>query len=163
MKWITNDGHRYAHQLFHHMVISKTGLKRQETTLNDLRDVDFRNIHKQLMIKRLRKHLLENPNEADPKKWKISKRKIGELYPNALQFVNENGVLIYFNDGIVKHWLINLKLDQYVDDFVKNGYDTMDKLIKIDNESMVKIGIDTQDHRKTILCHIKEWDENPKM
>ena len=59
--------------------------------LNDLLDIDFRGIGKQAMIKRLRKHFLENPEEKDQNKWKVSAEKIWKLYPNALQFKNEKG------------------------------------------------------------------------
>ena len=71
--------------------------------LNDLLDIDFRGIGKQAMIKRLRKHFLENPEEKDQNKWKVSAEKIWKLYPNALQFKNEKGKCldVVANGGVI--------------------------------------------------------------
>ena len=164
MKWIVNDGHRYAHQLFHHMIISKTGIKLQDTNSNNLREIDFRNIGKQLMIKRLRKLLLENPDETDQKKWKISKRNIKAIYPNALQFVNEKEELVQFGDRFIPYWMENMvKLPEYKDNFVKNGFDSMDKLIKMTLEEMEEIGIDKAEHRDKIRLYLNKWEESLAM
>ena len=86
MKWIPTDGFRYIQQLFHHILITKTGTKVK--TADERSEVDFRNIGKEKLIKRLRGYLLENPNE-EAKKWRIAASKISQLFTNCVEFVNE--------------------------------------------------------------------------
>jgi len=84
------DGYRYIHQLFHHIVVTKTGKKRQQAAQGDLLEVDFRGIRNEGMLKRLKQHLFENP-KAKPEKLKIAKWKIAQLYPNLTRYADENG------------------------------------------------------------------------
>ena len=46
------------------------------------------------MVKKLRTHILENPDDNEPIKWRISKEKIGKLCPNCRQFFNEKKEVI---------------------------------------------------------------------
>ena len=61
----------------------------------------------------------------------------------------------------VKRWLKEeVKMEQYCDLFVKNGYDDMETVLEMNDNELIEIGIDKKGHRKKILIYIEKKKNN---
>lgn len=59
----------------------------------------------------------------------------------------------------VADWLNGLSLQQYIDNFVEHGFDSM-KHLRLSRQDLVKIGIKDVTHRDKILSSLFEFDSN---
>ena len=84
---ISSDTLRYIQRLFHHFLITKTGIPKQRTA-SKLLEIDFRGICNEEIIPRLGKYLFEDENKPKNKR-KIAEWKIKQIYPNIKKYVNE--------------------------------------------------------------------------
>ena len=70
------------------------------------------------------------------------------------------------NHEQVQKWLINLNLEEYIDCFIKHGYEDLDAIQYLDMESLKKMGIDKVGHQKKLLMQksidLKDEDKDKK-
>ena len=66
---------------------------------------------------------------------------------------------INLNNDVIETWLTDKcgNLLQYLDNFLENGYDTMDRIALINKvDELEEIGIELKGHQKKILCEISK-------
>ena len=57
----------------------------------------------------------------------------------------------------VQRWMVNiLKLPQYFQLFIDNGYDEIETIMEMDDKELQDIGINKKGHRKKILRYIRK-------
>ena len=54
----------------------------------------------------------------------------------------------------VKHWLLSLNLDQYLTDFKRGGYTTVEQCSTLTDEKLEQLGITLPGHKKRILAYL---------
>ncbi|XP_024286260.1 SAM and SH3 domain-containing protein 1 isoform X6 [Oncorhynchus tshawytscha] len=64
--------------------------------------------------------------------------------------------------GLVYEWLQNLKLPQYLEGFVDNGYDDLEVCKQIGDPDLDAIGVHVQHHRQKLLDAVKRLREQEK-
>merc|ERR1711933_538432 len=83
-----------------------------------------------------------------------------DITPKTRQSISEQSDAATPGSGIdkiisVKQWLLIFGMDQYFDDFVKNGYDSLDIIKEITDKSELEdIGIVSNDHQTKIMTQI---------
>lgn len=60
----------------------------------------------------------------------------------------------------VVEWLNGLSLSEYVDNFIKNGFDSISFISNISRSDLVEIGIDNSNHRDRIINSLDQIDFN---
>jgi len=59
----------------------------------------------------------------------------------------------------VADWLNGLSLEQYINNFMENGFDSV-KYLRVSRQDLVKIGIKDVSHRNKILSSLKDFETN---
>ena len=64
----------------------------------------------------------------------------------------------------MKRWLQNkVKLPQYIDNLVSNGFDDLDLVKEIQMEDLQEIGVDLLGHRRKIITEVGRLNNNNNM
>lgn len=79
------------------------------------------------------------------------------MFGEPMQSTNEK-VQLRQND--VADWLNGLSLEQYINNFMENGFDSVDKYLRVSRQDLVKMGIKDVCHRDKILSSLKDFESN---
>jgi hypothetical protein len=79
------------------------------------------------------------------------------MFGEPMQSTNEK-VQLRKND--VADWLNGLSLEQYIKNFMENGFDSVDKYLRVSRQDLVKMGIKDVCHRDKILSSLKDFESN---
>lgn len=79
------------------------------------------------------------------------------MFGEPMQSTNEK-VQLRKND--VADWLNGLSLEQYIKNFKENGFDSVDKYLRVSRQDLVKMGIKDVCHRDKILSSLKDFESN---
>lgn len=78
------------------------------------------------------------------------------MFGEPMQSTNEK---LQLRGNEVADWLNGLSLEQYINNFMENGFDSI-KYLRLSRQDLVQIGIKNVSHRNKILSSLKELDSN---
>jgi hypothetical protein len=79
------------------------------------------------------------------------------MFGEPMQSTNEK-VQPHKND--VADWLNGLSLEQYINNVMENGFDSVDKYLRVSRQDLVKMGINDVCHRDKIISSLKDFESN---